>query len=490
MAKGQPFFISTAIPYVNAKPHLGFALEVVQADAIARYRRLKGDDVFFLTGTDENALKNVLTAQEEKVPVEELVKRNAEAFRGLRETLNLSWDDFIRTTEPRHFEGAQKFWQAAGKDIYKKAYRGLYCVGCEEFKTPKDLIDGRCPEHPNLALQEVEEENYFFRLSAYQRKLEELIESGRLETIPETRKNEMLAFVKQGLQDFSVSRSVERARGWGVPVPGDESQIQYVWFDALTNYVNALGYAEDSELFRRFWQENGNIAHLVGKGVARFHAIYWPAMLLSAGLNLPKQILVHGYLTVGGQKISKSLGNAVLPEEVVAKYGADSLRYYLLRHVPTWDDSDFDEERLRQVHNADLANGLGNFAARTLALAEKIGEFKLSETKLDKEMEEKIQAARKRVNDFMEKYQLNGAVAEIWRLLSSGDEYVNREEPWREGKKDAIYTAVVILDNVAGLLAPFLPGTSEKITACIRHTDGAITASRGELLFPRHSNIL
>src|SRR3989344_1095214 len=306
------YFISTAIPYVNSDPHIGFALELIQGDVLARYRRLMGDEVFFVNGTDENALKNAQAAEKAGVDVSKFVEQHAEKFKKLSEVLNISNNDFIRTTEERHVKGAQKLWKACKpEDIYKKAYKGLYCVGCEEFKTQKDLIEGVCLEHRTKP-EEVEEQNYFFKLSKYEKELLRLIESNEIKITPSSRKNETLEFIRGGLEDFSISRSRERAKNWGIPVPGDDSQIQYVWFDALTNYINALGYGislvgEDAR-FKEFW-ENGQTAHLVGKGITRFHAIYWPAMLLSAGLALPKEIFVHGYVTVDGEKISKSIGN-------------------------------------------------------------------------------------------------------------------------------------------------------------------------------------
>src|SRR3990172_6810474 len=314
------FYVTTAIPYVNAAPHIGFAFEIVQADAIARYHRSIGDDTFFLTGTDENALKNVQSAEKSGIPVQKFVDQNSQRFEDLKGALNLSFDDFIRTTEERHVKGAQIFWEACNPDdIYKKTYKGLYCVGCEEFKTPKELVEGKCPEHGTVP-EEVEEENYFFKLSRYQKQLEKLIEKDELKIIPETRKNEVLSFVRSGLEDFSISRTQERAHGWGIPVPGDPSQTLFVWFDALTNYITALGYGGDGKKFKKYWKENPQRVHVIGKGILRFHAVYWPAMLLSARIPLPSEIFVHGYLTVEGQKISKSLGNVVDPYALVEKY--------------------------------------------------------------------------------------------------------------------------------------------------------------------------
>ncbi|MBI4094350.1 MAG: methionine--tRNA ligase [Candidatus Liptonbacteria bacterium] len=480
------FYLTTAIPYVNAAPHLGFALELVQADVFARWRKQKGDDVRFVTGTDDNALKNVLSAEEAGVPVGEFVARNAEKFRALKDPLALSFNDFISTTEERHVRGAQRFWEACRKDIYEKEYRGLYCVGCEEFKTEKELVDDRCPEHPNMKLEEVEEKNYFFKLTNYEEQLKKLIVSGKLLITPETRKNEVLSFVEGGLHDFSISRSVKRAKGWGIPVPDDPSQVMYVWFDALTNYVNALGYADDGELFKKYWQENEDILHVIGKGVSRFHAVYWPAMLLSAGLRLPRTIFVHGYLTVDGKKISKSLGNVVDPFALVKKYGTDAVRYYLLREIPTGEDGDFSEEKFRERYNGDLANGLGNFASRILALASKAGDLDGGK-KLDSKVAAKIEEIRTHVNAKIEDFKLHEALTHLWELIAFGDGYVNEKKPWENHDPQVLFELVVILDNVAALLQPFLPETAEKITSSIEWSGNVLKVKKGEVLFPRLS---
>jgi methionyl-tRNA synthetase len=308
----QRIYLSTTIPYVNARPHLGFALELVQADVLARHHRLTGDQVRLQTGTDDNSLKNVLAAEAEGIGTAELVDRNAAAFAALREPLALSFDDFIRTgSDPRHLPGVERLWRAcaASGDLYLKHYEGLYCVGCEQFYKPSELRGGRCPEH-GTEPQRVAEENWFFRLSRYADQLHRLISSGRLRIEPAARRNEVLGFIEGGLEDFSASRSTARARGWGIPVPDDPSQVIYVWWDALGNYVTALGYGTEGGDYRRWWTEADRRVHLVGKGVLRFHAVYWPAILLSAGEPLPTDILVHDYLTIGGNKISKSGGVA------------------------------------------------------------------------------------------------------------------------------------------------------------------------------------
>ena len=299
----KKFYITTAIPYVNAAPHIGFALEAVQADVITRYYRQKGVNTLLLTGADENSLKNVKAAEEAGISTQELCDLHAKEFADLKNILNFSYDKFFRSSnKEQHWSGVQKLWNLCKDKIFKKTYKGLYCVGCEVFYTENELIEDRCPEH-KIKLEEVNEENYFFKLSDYKNTLKSLIESDKLKIVPEERKNEALGFINQGLEDFSISRSVKRAKGWGVPVPNDSSQIMYVWFDALGIYLTGIGYGTDEKTFNKWWPAD---IHLIGKGILRFHAVYWPAILLASGLPLPKSIYVHGYLTVEGEKISKS----------------------------------------------------------------------------------------------------------------------------------------------------------------------------------------
>lgn len=464
----KKFYISTALPYVNFSPHVGFALEIIQADVIARYHRICGEDVFFVNGTDENALKNVLAAQDHGVSTKEFVDINAEKFRELSSVLNISNDDFIRTTEDRHIRGAQKLWQQCKKeDIYKKKYKGLYCVGCEEFYKEGELAGGLCPEH-KIKPEIVSEENYFFRLSNYQKDIECLISSDKLKIIPDKRKNEMLSFIHGGLEDFSVSRSNERARNWGVPVPGDNTQRQYVWFDALSNYINVLGYADDSGKFKEFWQKNDNILHCIGKGISRFHTIYWPAILMSAGIKLPKTVFVHGYLTVDGQKMSKTLGNVVGPKEIVEKYETDSLRYYLLREISPTEDGDYSRQKFEQRYNTDLANGLGNLVSRVLALAAKtnhkpqITNFKQIP---NPEFQTIIKKSWGQYDKSLNEFRFNEALESVWSLMAFCDEYISKEKPWEDKKESpfSVYCLLLSLCNIAHMLRPFLPETSDKI---------------------------
>lgn len=462
----KPFFITTAIDYVNAAPHVGHAVEKVLTDVVARYHRLSGDETYFLTGSDENSLKNVQAAEKAGRKTEEFVAENAESFKALAQSLNLSFDQFIRTTETRHFEGAQKMWSAFKKeDLYKKKYHGLYCVGCEEFKLEKDLVDGKCPEHQKEP-EVVEEENWFFKLSNYQEKLLELIENDTLKIYPDYRKNEVVSFIKMGLEDFSVSRSVERARNWGVPVPGDESQIMYVWVDALSNYITALDYAGDGELYGKFWKGEGERVHVIGKGILRFHAIYWPAMLLSADLPLPTTIYAHEYLTINGQKMSKSLGNVIYPNELVEKFGIDGTRYLLLTALPYSKDGDLSWEKMTEKYNADLANGLGNLVSRVVKLSEKLK---------DEEKEAYLSggSALENLNSFLFKFDISGALNNIWVTVKHANEFLAKEEPWKLESESEKFTQVLkesrkMLAQIAFEIKPFLPGTSEKIESALK----------------------
>ncbi|MCX6768910.1 MAG: methionine--tRNA ligase, partial [Candidatus Micrarchaeota archaeon] len=369
------FYLTTAIPYVNAAPHLGHALEFVQTDAIARYQKAQGKELRLVTGSDENSLKNVHAAEAEGISTDALCARNAAIFRKMADEVGLSYTSFTRTSDKKlHLPGVERLWKLCGKsgDIYKKKYKGLYCVGCESFYEESELPEGVCPE---------------------------LI-------LPETRKNEVLAFIRGGLKDFSVSRSVERAKGWGVPVPGDPSQIMYVWFDALGTYITGIGYGTDEKEFSKFWPAD---VHVIGKGILRFHAVYWPAMLLSAGLKLPKRVFVHGYITAEGQKMSKSLGNIIDPFKLFEKFGVDPIRYCLLGGVPTFSDGDFSEKELIARNNNELVANLGNFAYRTQKLIEKFYANEIPSAKLD--AEDEVQLAKtgeyaKKISAEMDRYEL------------------------------------------------------------------------------------
>lgn len=468
-------FISTAIPYVNGSPHAGHSLEYVQTDVMARYFRVKygKDNVFALTGTDENALKNVLAAEKEGVKTIEYIDSKTAEFKKLYETLDLSFDDFIRTTEERHIKGAQKFWSAMNPlDIYQDTYEGMYCVGCEEFKTDKDLVDGLCPEHktkPEL----VKERNYFFQLSNYQNQIESLIANDEIKIVPAKRKNEVLGFLREGLKDFSISRSRERARNWGVVVPENDTQVMYVWVDALSNYITALDYANNGEQYKKFWDNNeSERIHVIGKGIVKFHALYWIGMLLSAKLPLPTQEFVHGYVTVEGNKIGKSLGNAIHPNEVVSKYGVDAFRYYLLREIPAYGDGDFSWNRMEEVYKSDLQNGLGNLVARVAAMVEKEG---LSIPTEQLEISADIIGA-------LEEYKFDAAMTIINDKIRKTDQYISENQIWKLQEKEGALTRVVKeIRQIAVDLQVFLPKTAEKIIK--QYNSEKITKS--EPLFPR-----
>ncbi len=472
----KPFYITTAIDYVNGDPHVGHAFEKVQADCFARFQRLMGRDVRFLTGSDENSIKNVQAAEKADMPTEALVEQNAAAFEGLVGKLNLSTDDFIRTTQDRHFAGATKFWQAINPDdLYKKDYTGLYCDGCEEFKSSGDLDDeGNCPDHKKPPT-EIHEENWFFRLSRYGAMLEDLIESDTLRVYPEFRKNEVLSFIRGGLEDFSVSRSVARAKNWGVPVPGDEDQMMYVWVDALANYITALDYSEDqSALYAKYW-DGAERTHVIGKGILRFHAVYWPAMLLSAKLPIPHNVYAHEYFTVEGQKMSKSLGNVLAPVDLTQRYGVDGARYILLSAMPYTKDGDISYDRADAKYNADLANGLGNLASRIITLA---GDVSYEEPNVD------LGA----LSSDMEAFNVPAALEKIWKIVDRANKLMEEKKPWTLKKKEDKLSQVEFtelmerflqdLHMIATYVAPFLPETSEKIFAQLETREKKILFER------------
>lgn len=487
-------YITTTIPYVNARPHLGFALELVQADVLARHHRRRGEHVRFQTGTDDNSLKNVLAAEAAGVPVQEFVDRNAEAFAALTGPLSLSCDDAIRTSrDPRHRPGVERFWRACADagDLYRRRYEGRYCIGCERFYAPAELDDGRCPDHGTVP-QWVDEENWFFRLSRYADRLHRLIDSGELRVEPAERRNEVLAFIAGGLEDFSVSRSTERARGWGIPVPGDPGQVIYVWWDALGNYVTALGYGTGGEAYRRWWDGPGRRIHLAGKGVLRFHAVQWPAMLLSAGLPLPTDVLVHDYLTVGGRKISKSGHVTVDPAALVARYGVDAVRWWLLREVPRVGDADFTTDRLVARADDELANGLGNLVNRTVAMVHRYRDGRVRTDGVPATVASALPALRRApggVDTALADFDFRRATSVLWHVVDEANRHVNRVRPWelaaaeRGGDADAareldavlallVRTCRALGDN----LAPFLPDAAARIDRQCAAPDGRLPA--------------
>ncbi|RJQ29040.1 methionine--tRNA ligase [Candidatus Parcubacteria bacterium] len=467
-------YITTPIYYVNDRPHVGHAYTTIAADVLARYHRLRGDEVAFLTGTDENSQKTVDAASRSKEEIRAYTDRLADLWRVTWKELGITNTDFIRTTEDRHRKVVSEIWKRILEkgDIYKGKYDGLYCNGHEAFIKESELIGGLCPDHQTRP-ERIVEENYFFKLSKYQKLLLDFYGSNPHFVTPEARFNEVRSFVRSGLEDISVSRP---GKGWGIPVPDDPTHAIYVWFDALINYVSAVGI--------KAWNDHPADVHTIGKDIVRFHAIIWPAMLISAGLALPKQVATNGFFTIDGVKISKSLGNAIDPIDLKQKYGVDALRYFLLREIPYGGDGDFSEEKLKERYNGDLANGLGNFTARVLTLGEKLSGADLKT--VDREIEAKISEAKRDVQDKLSEFKFHEALASVWDLIATGDAYVNKKKPWETSDSTTIFTLIVLLDNVGGLLLPFLPETSGKITKSIHWVSPSeLKIKKSEPLFPR-----
>lgn len=489
--KKNRIYITSAIPYVNASPHIGHALEYIQADTIARHFRAKGNEVLLLCGSDDNALKNVQAATEAGISVKDFISRNAKKFEELAGLLHVEFCVFQNGSDiEHHFPSSQKFWKlcADAGDIYKKSYEGLYCVGCESFYASDELNkNGECFEHPGKKLETVSEENYFFRLSKYQEALIEFLSSNTLKIIPETRKNEVLSFLKEPLHDISISRSNERAKNWGVPVPGDDTQKIYVWFDALNIYQSGIGFGWNDEEYQKWWPAH---LHVIGKGIIRFHAVYWPAFLMSAKLELPRSLFVHGYITNDGQKMSKTLGNVVDPVALVEEFGAEPIRYYVLREIPAHGDGDFSRARLIERYNGDLANGLGNLVSRVAALGEKISPLQFDFSRdIEKEIDAASDETFKKYEAYMEDFRLNEALGAVWELISFADRYINDKKPWvlKEGPEFArtIKNAGYLISTITNLVEPFLPETAEKIRDQIRFEDSRLIIKKGAGLFPR-----
>jgi methionyl-tRNA synthetase len=470
MSEQKYRYITTTLPYVNSDPHIGFAYEIVNADALVRCWRLQGDVVFFNTGTDEHGQKIAQKADESGQARQAYVDHFAGEFARLKDGLNLDYTAFIRTTDAKHVAAAQAIWEKCAaniddngeSDIYKKKYTGLYCVGCELFYKESELEAGNiCPIHMKPC-QEIAEENYFFRLSRYQSYLEEyLAQPGVIE--PEWRRQEALNFVQAGLEDFSISR--EKARlNWGIAVPGDDNQVMYVWFDALTNYISTLGWPDESGDFAKFWRD-GEVYQVAGKDQVRFQSIMWQAMLQSAGVKATDKVIYHGFINSGGQKMSKSLGNVISPYELIAKYGTDATRYLLLRHVHPFDDSDVTWEKLDEWYTANLVNGLGNLVARVM---------KMAETHLD------VPVERPEASDFSAEYKeafasynLQQAIDEVWTKIGVLDERIANEEPFKLVKTDKEKAVVIIKElaveiyKIGRLLHPFLPDTAKIIKEAV-----------------------
>lgn len=465
------FYITTPIYYLNGEPHIGSAYPTIAADVLARYHRLAGDEVFFLTGSDEHGAKIAEAAAKAGQAPQEFCDVMAAKFMECWDELNISNDDFIRTTSDRHKAGVVKFIEelkAAGA-VYEADYEGFYCQGCEAFKTERDLVDGKCPDH-NAKPQLISEKNYFFDLKKYLPAVKKLIDADEVRILPASKKNEVLGLFKQEIGDFSVSRSSVK---WGIPLPWDKSQVAYVWVDALTNYINALGYGSgETAKLEKFWPAD---IHILGKDILKFHCIYWPAMLLAAGLPVPKNLYVHGFFTVDGRKMGKSLGNVIDPFNLIKEFGADAARYLLLSQFPFGQDGDIKASQFVIQYNSDLANGLGNFASRVTAMAEKYfsGAIPARSSELKGEAEKIWNGYKSAMLDF----QIDGALEAIKKLNQLGDGYVEKNKPWELAKvdearlKEVIYNLLEILRRLALMLWPIMPETAEKIFGALGQSD-------------------
>ena len=450
----KTFYITTTLPYVNADPHIGFALEILEADVLARFHRQLGDKVFFNTGTDEHGLKIFRKAEELGVEVQVYCDDKLKSFVKLKESLNLSYDNFIRTTDEDHVKAVQEFWRRCDKagDIYKKPYKVKYCVGCELEKTDSELIEGKCPLHPGMEIEEIEEENYFFKFSKYQERLLEVYEKNTGFVVPKKRLNEIKSFVEMGLEDFSISR-LRSKMSWGVPVPGDEEHVIYVWFDALVNYISAIGWPDDMDEFEKWWP----VTQLAGKDNLRQQAAMWQAMLMSAGVPNSKQIFINGFIGVDGQKMSKSLGNVISPLEMVEKFGTDPARYLILSFGNFGEDMDVSWEKFVEKYNADLANGLGNLVSRVMKLTQDLDVGTLGEVEID------------RPEELLDKMELGITLKHIWLNIKSANQYIEDNKPWELAKTDRDKFGEIMrkliqdLNSIVSNLGPFMPDTSEKI---------------------------
>ena len=473
------YYVTSAIPYVNGEPHFGHAMEFVMADVLARRARIAKNDVIFSIGTDEHGGKIAEKAAESDLVPKEFADKMSKSFSDLALKLNISNDRFIRTTDAGHIQRAQVIWKALKKDIYKDSYEGWYCTGDEAFFPEAEVKanNGVCPNH-NRPYEKIEEENHFFKLSAYGDRIQNAIESGDLEILPESRRNEILNVIKEGLNDISISRPKDKIE-WGIPVPDDKDQVMYVWFEALMNYITVLGYPEHED-FKNFWPAN---VQVIGKDIIRFHAAIWPAMLMSLDLPLPKTIYAHGFINIDGKKMSKSLGNFVSPDEVIDKYGSDAFRYYFLRHIPSYNDGDFSWKAFDDAYNNELANELGNAVQRTVVMAQKyqdgvLGNMPSAEHDIA-QYEEAMTGCR-----------FDRALDEVWEQVRGLNQYIDEEKPWKIAQEEdnehlrevLAYQASALL-SIANLLEPFLPDTAGKIKAIF--STGVVQPIEGTL-FPKH----
>jgi methionyl-tRNA synthetase len=473
------YFVTTSIPYVNAEPHIGFAMELIYADVLARRARQQGHDVLFSTGSDEHGGKIAEKAAEQGLKPKEFADLISGRFSDLAQLLNISNDRFIRTTDKGHEQRAVLIWKALKKDIYKGKYVGWYCTGDETFFTETEVKanNGICPAH-KTAYEKIEEENYFFKLSSYTDQLKTVIESGTFKIVPDSRRNEILSVIASGLDDISISRPKDKI-SWGISVPGDAHQVMYVWFEALMNYITVLGYPENQD-FKEFWPAN---VQILGKDIIRFHAAIWPAMLLSLGIDLPEQLYVHGFITSEGQKMSKSLGNVVHPKEIVEKYGTDAMRYYFMRHIPSYDDGDFSWARLEAAYNNELANELGNAVQRTVVMIQKYQKGVIGDVP---EAEHDIHEYEAALNVC----HFDRALDEVWEQVRGINQYIDTEKPWNIAKqgdedhlREVLAYQVSALLEIAEMLKPFMPETTAKIEAIF--SEGIINPGEGTL-FPKH----
>jgi len=474
----KKFYITTTLPYVNADPHIGFAMEIIRADAIARFKRLLGYEVVFNTGTDEHGQKIYQKAVKEKKDPKLYCDEYATKFNNLKMALNLSYTHFIRTTDEHHIKAAREFWQRCQKnnDIYKTKYQIKYCVGCELEKTDSELIDNKCSLHPKQNLEIIEEENYFFKFSKYQQLLLDFYNKNPDFVQPKFRFEEIIAFVKKGLKDFSISR-LKSKMPWGILVPNDETQVIYVWFDALINYISTLGWPNDDKNFKNFWPGT----QLAGKDNLRQQSAMWQAMLMSAGLPNSKQIFIEGFITANGQKMSKSLGNVINPFSLVKKYDTDSVRYYLLKEIPPFGDGDFSYRRMEEIYNADLANELGNLVSRLTNLGEK-DELEIKDKfSTGSNFKYPSSEVEKQFNNF----QFNLILENIWKQIKTLNKQIDDFAPWNKKqaeRKDFLLQCFKTLKSIGWQLLPFLPETSEKI---LKSTQGKI--KKNPPLFPKLS---
>jgi len=450
MAAKKTFYITTAIDYVNADPHIGHAYQKIIADALARWHKLKGERVFYLTGTDEHGQKLVRSAEEKGKSPKEFVDETSKKFKEAWKALNIKYDRFIRTTDKDHEKFVQKFIDKIKKDIYRGEYEGYYCVGCEAYITEKELVNGECPYHPGKKVERLKEETYFFKLSKYEKNLLKIYEDKQEFILPKGRRKEIVNFVKEGLHDLSITRTNIK---WGIPFPLDKNHVVYVWFEALLNYLTGGGRNQE------FWPAS---VHLLGKDNGRFHAIIWPAMLISAGYELPKTVFIHGFLTFNGQKISKSLGNVISPKYLADKYGSDGVRYFICRNFVFGEDGDFSEKVLVERYNNELADKLGNLVSRLEGLAEKTGEIK--KTTADKNLTSKLKL--KEIEKKLDNYELDKGLNLIMGFIDECNKYIQEKKVWQLNGRDlntALYTIADSLRVASILLHPFIPETAEKI---------------------------